>query len=120
MQPSRQDGYKPNVRLKAPFAEWPVVARSGEHPTLQIPSPPCYARLCLWGVAGFPPESACVNICSTAAAIGLATMTMVTIGVMPGRVLGHVAGRRAEMAGGGVVLVGTGSTILAEDLKIFA
>ena len=82
--------------------------------------PPCYARLCLLGVAGFPPESACVNICSTAAAIGLATMTMVTIGVMPGRVLGHVAGRRAEMAGGGVVLVGTGSTILAEDLKIFA
>ena len=47
-------------------------------------------------------------------------MTMVTIGVMPGRVLGHVAGRRAEMAGGAVVLVGTGSTILAEDLKIFA
>ena len=37
-----------------------------------------------------------VNIYSTAAAIGLATMTMVTIGVMLGRVIGHVAGRRAE------------------------
>jgi putative Mn2+ efflux pump MntP len=60
-----------------------------------------------------------VNIYSTAAAIGLATMAMVTIGVMLGRVIGHVAGRRAEMAGG-VVLIGIGSTILAEHLKLFA
>lgn len=60
-----------------------------------------------------------VNIYSTAVVIGLATMTMVTIGVMLGRVLGHVAGRRAEMAGG-VVLIGIGSNILAEHLKIFA
>ncbi|MFL9874054.1 manganese efflux pump MntP [Paraburkholderia megapolitana] len=59
-----------------------------------------------------------VNIYSTAAAIGLATMAMVTIGVMLGRVIGRVAGRRAEMAGG-VVLIGIGSTILAEHLKIF-
>lgn len=60
-----------------------------------------------------------VNIYSTAAAIGLVTMAMVTIGVMLGRVIGHVAGRRAEMAGG-VVLIGIGSTILAEHLKLFA
>lgn len=60
-----------------------------------------------------------VNIYSTAAAIGLATMAMVTIGVMLGRVIGHVAGRRAEMAGG-VVLIGIGSIILAEHLKLFA
>ncbi|HEX7911947.1 MAG TPA: manganese efflux pump MntP [Paraburkholderia sp.] len=59
-----------------------------------------------------------VNIYSTAAAIGLATMAMVTIGVMLGRVIGHVAGRRAEMAGG-VVLIGIGATILAEHLKVF-
>src|ERR1700733_331018 len=59
-----------------------------------------------------------VNIYSTAAAIGLATMAMVTIGVMLGRVIGHVVGRGAEMAGG-VVLIGIGSTILAEHLKIF-
>ena len=60
-----------------------------------------------------------VNIYSTAAAIGLATMAMVTIGVMLGRVIGHVAGRRAETAGG-VVLIGIGSIILAEHLKLFA
>jgi putative Mn2+ efflux pump MntP len=59
-----------------------------------------------------------VNIYSTAAAIGLATMVMVTVGVMLGRVMGHV-GKRAEMAGG-VVLIGIGSTILAEHLEIFA
>lgn len=60
-----------------------------------------------------------VNIYSTAAAIGLATMVMVTVGVMLGRVMGHVVGKRAEMAGG-VVLIGIGSTILAEHLEIFA
>ena len=59
-----------------------------------------------------------VNIYSTAAAIGLATMAMVTLGVMLGRVIGHVAGRRAEMAGG-VVLIGIGSTILVEHLQLF-
>ena len=59
-----------------------------------------------------------VNIYSTAAAIGLATMVMVTIGVMLGRVMGHVVGKRAEMAGG-VVLIGIGSTILVEHLQLF-
>ncbi|MEA3083336.1 MAG: manganese efflux pump family protein [Paraburkholderia sp.] len=60
-----------------------------------------------------------VNIYSTAAAIGLATMTMVTIGVMLGRVVGNVAGRRAELAGG-IVLVGIGCTILVEHLGLIA
>jgi len=59
-----------------------------------------------------------VDIYSTAAAIGLTTMAMVTIGVMLGRIVGHVVGRRAEMAGG-IVLIGIGSTILAEHLKVF-
>ncbi|WP_323120392.1 manganese efflux pump MntP [Burkholderia alba] len=60
-----------------------------------------------------------VNIYSTAAAIGLATMVMVTIGVMLGRVIGRVVGRRAEIAGG-VVLIAIGGTILAEHLQIFS
>jgi putative Mn2+ efflux pump MntP len=56
-----------------------------------------------------------INIFSTAATIGIATMVMVTIGVMLGRVLGAVIGRRAEIAGG-VILIAIGSTILAEHL----
>ncbi|CAB3783584.1 manganese efflux pump MntP [Pararobbsia alpina] len=56
-----------------------------------------------------------VNIFSTAATIGLATMLMVTIGVMLGRVLGATIGKRAEIAGG-VILIGVGTAILAEHL----
>jgi putative Mn2+ efflux pump MntP len=56
-----------------------------------------------------------VNILSTAATIGLATMVMVTLGVMVGRFLGAVAGQRAEI-GGGVILIVIGSVILAEHL----
>jgi putative Mn2+ efflux pump MntP len=58
-----------------------------------------------------------VNIFSTAAAIGLATATMVTIGVMVGRVVGAIVGRRAECAGG-IILIGIGALILAEHLKL--
>lgn len=54
-----------------------------------------------------------VNIFSTATVIGLATMIMVTAGVMLGRMLGSVVGRRAECFGG-VVLIGLGALILAE------
>jgi putative Mn2+ efflux pump MntP len=56
-----------------------------------------------------------VNILSTAATIGLATMVMVTLGVMVGRFLGAVVGQRAEV-GGGVILIAIGSLILAEHL----
>lgn len=56
------------------------------------------------------------DIVSTAAAIGLATMLMVTLGVMLGRVLGAVAGRRAEIAGG-LILIGIGTMILIEHLS---
>jgi manganese efflux pump family protein len=59
-----------------------------------------------------------VNIYSTAAAIGLATATMVTSGVLLGRVVGQVVGRRAELVGG-VVLIGIGCAILAEHLQMF-
>lgn len=45
------------------------------------------------------------DIVITAAAIGLSTFIMVTIGVMLGRVLGVVAGKRAEIVGGGILIV---------------
>ncbi|KXS38312.1 MAG: sensory box/ EAL domain/GGDEF domain containing protein [Halomonadaceae bacterium T82-2] len=60
-----------------------------------------------------------VNIVSTAAFIGLATLTMVTLGVMLGRVLGHVVGQRAEIVGG-VILIGIGTLLLMEHLGMLA
>jgi putative Mn2+ efflux pump MntP len=57
-----------------------------------------------------------VNILVAAGAIGLATMTMVTLGVMLGRVMGTVVGKRAEIVGG-VVLMLVGATILYEHLS---
>ncbi|SAK44521.1 manganese efflux pump MntP [Caballeronia ptereochthonis] len=56
-----------------------------------------------------------VDIFSTAATIGFATMLMVTIGVMVGRLVGATIGKRAEIAGG-LMLIGVGSVILAEHL----
>lgn len=56
-----------------------------------------------------------VNIASAAVTIGLATMLMVTVGVMLGRVLGKAIGQRAEIIGG-VVLVLVGATILYQHL----
>ncbi|WP_407311487.1 manganese efflux pump MntP [Pseudomonas sp. nanlin1] len=57
-----------------------------------------------------------VNILLAAGAIGIATMTMVTIGTLLGRVLGTVVGQRAEIVGG-VVLMLIGATILYEHLS---
>ncbi|WP_377707700.1 manganese efflux pump MntP [Pseudomonas protegens] len=57
-----------------------------------------------------------VNIWVAASAIGLATMTMVTLGVMLGRAIGTVMGQRAEVLGG-VVLIIVGSGILYEHLS---
>ena len=56
------------------------------------------------------------DIMVTAFAIGFSTFVMVTIGVMLGRVLGLVAGKRAEIAGG-LILIGIGSLILYEHLS---
>jgi putative Mn2+ efflux pump MntP len=56
-----------------------------------------------------------VNIYATAAAIGFSTFVMVTIGIMVGRALGAVIGKRAELIGG-VVLVIIGSVILYEHI----
>ena len=52
-----------------------------------------------------------VDIRPVAAAIGVATFTMATAGVMLGRVLGIVAGKRAEIAGG-VLLIAIGTVLL--------
>jgi len=60
-----------------------------------------------------------VNIIYTALAIGLATFMMVTLGVMLGRVLGILVGKRAEIAGG-LILITIGSYILYEHLNGFA
>ena len=57
-----------------------------------------------------------VSILTVAAAIGCATFVMVTAGIMAGRVLGAVAGKRAEIVGG-IVLMGIGATILVEHLN---
>lgn len=56
-----------------------------------------------------------VSILPVAAAIGLVTFAMVTIGVMVGRMLGNIAGRWAE-AFGGVLLIGIGCVILYDHL----
>jgi len=53
------------------------------------------------------------DIFTTAGAIGLATFVMVTLGVMLGRGLGRIVGKRAELIGG-LVLIVIGSLILYE------
>jgi manganese efflux pump family protein len=56
-----------------------------------------------------------VNILVAAAAIGMSTLVLATLGVLLGRVLGALAGQRAEVAGG-LVLIGVGAAILVEHL----
>ena len=57
-----------------------------------------------------------VDILTVAAAIGFSTFVMVTLGVMLGKVLGTLTGKRAEIAGG-VILILIGTTILVEHLS---
>lgn len=56
-----------------------------------------------------------VNIVLTAVAIGAATTLMATIGVLAGRCIGPILGKRAEILGG-LMLIGIGCTILIEHL----
>lgn len=56
-----------------------------------------------------------VDILPVAAAIGLTTFLFVTAGIMLGRVLGALAGKRAEILGG-LLLIGIGTAILVEHL----
>lgn len=58
-----------------------------------------------------------VNIWFAAILIGIATFLMVTLGVMLGRVIGCVAGKRSEVLGG-IVLIGIGAFILYEHLHV--
>ena len=57
------------------------------------------------------------SITVVALSIGFATFAMVTLGVMVGRLLGHITGRWAE-AVGGLVLIAIGSLILYEHLSV--
>lgn len=57
-----------------------------------------------------------VNIVLVAVVIGLCTFTLVTVGVMAGRVLGTLIGKRAEIAGG-LVLVAVGTLILNSHIS---
>ncbi|MDR6990753.1 manganese efflux pump MntP [Luteimonas sp. 3794] len=57
-----------------------------------------------------------VNIVLVAAVIGLCTFVMVTSGIMLGRVLGAIVGKRAEIIGG-LILILIGSVILYEHLS---
>ena len=56
-----------------------------------------------------------VEIVPVAAAIGLTTFAMVTLGVMVGRAVGAIVGKRAEVFGG-FLLIGIGAFILIEHL----
>ena len=56
-----------------------------------------------------------VNIALAAALIGLATCTMVTLGIMLGRKLGELTGKKAEIIGG-VILILLGLATLYEHL----
>ncbi|MDE2157240.1 MAG: manganese efflux pump MntP family protein [Xanthomonadaceae bacterium] len=55
-------------------------------------------------------------IAVVAVVIGLCTFTMVTLGIMLGHALGAIVGRRAEVAGG-IILIGVGATILYQHLR---
>jgi len=57
-----------------------------------------------------------VHIGVMATVIGLCTLTMVTMGIMLGRVLGNLVGKRAEIIGGAILIV-IGATILYEHLS---
>ncbi len=52
-----------------------------------------------------------VNIIATALAIGCATLIMSTLGMMVGRFIGSIIGKKAEILGG-LVLIGIGVQIL--------
>jgi manganese efflux pump family protein len=57
-----------------------------------------------------------VNIGVVALVIGLTTLVMVTLGIMLGRILGSLAGKRAEIMGG-VMLIAIGAVILYQHLS---
>jgi putative Mn2+ efflux pump MntP len=56
-----------------------------------------------------------VNILVVAVVIGVCTFGMVTMGIMVGRGMGALIGKRAELVGG-IILIVVGATILHEHL----
>lgn len=56
-----------------------------------------------------------VNIAVVAVVIGLCTLVMVTSGILLGRILGTLAGKRAEIAGG-IILIAIGVAIAREHV----
>lgn len=59
-----------------------------------------------------------VDIVHTAMTIGLMTMIMATVGMMIGRYVGPLLGKKAEIIGG-IVLIAIGFNILFEHLEVF-
>ncbi|MEQ2024556.1 manganese efflux pump MntP [Xenorhabdus szentirmaii] len=59
-----------------------------------------------------------VDILHTAMTIGLTTMIMATFGMLIGRYIGPLLGKKAEMVGG-LVLIAIGFNILFEHLNLF-
>ncbi|OWO80290.1 hypothetical protein B5C26_18555 [Photorhabdus luminescens] len=59
-----------------------------------------------------------VNIVHTAMAIGMMTMIMATLGMLIGRYIGPLLGKRAELIGG-LILIAIGFNILFEHLELF-
>jgi len=57
-----------------------------------------------------------VNILLVAGVIGICTLVMVTTGIMLGRALGAIVGKRAEIIGG-LILIAIGCVILYEHLS---
>ncbi|MBU4680811.1 manganese efflux pump MntP [Cedecea davisae] len=60
-----------------------------------------------------------VNIIQTALAIGCATAIMSTLGMMVGRFIGPILGKRAEILGG-IVLIGIGCQIMYSHFAAFS
>jgi putative Mn2+ efflux pump MntP len=60
-----------------------------------------------------------VHIAVVALVIGLCTFAMVTLGIMLGRALGVIIGKRAEIAGG-VILILVGAALVYEHLSAAA
>ncbi|QKJ48495.1 manganese efflux pump MntP [Proteus vulgaris] len=59
-----------------------------------------------------------VNIVHTAMTIGMMTMIMATLGMLIGRYIGSVLGKKAEIIGG-IVLIAIGFNIVFEHLELF-
>lgn len=103
---------------------WQALHPAGDDAAADANGSPSIARLAIAGLAtsidamavGVSLAFADVSIAVVALVIGLCTFAMVTLGIMLGRALGVIIGRRAEIAGG-VILIAVGGAILYEHLQ---